>query len=199
MGGGCGHCWILREYRPLHTQVRPQRSKWRQFNCWVTSRTAHALAARSAPWTASGVLALRSSCKALFGLHRRFRCLTLIDSCTRECLAIAVAYSLPNTAVIAALEAVIAGRGHPTRLSLDNGSDFAVSHLMRRPRIAGLRCSSFNQGSRCRTRMSRASTGGSAMHASTSTGSSHCSTRSFTSSGTDGPSTPPGRTKPVTP
>ncbi len=55
---------------------------------------------------------------------RRFRCLTLIDSCTRECLAITVAFSLPSLAVIAALEAVIAVRGQPTRLSLDNGSDF---------------------------------------------------------------------------
>ncbi|MFN0099743.1 MAG: DDE-type integrase/transposase/recombinase, partial [Gemmatimonadaceae bacterium] len=55
---------------------------------------------------------------------RRFRCLTLIDSCTRECLAITVAYSLPSTAVIAALEAVIAGRDQPTRLSRDNGSEF---------------------------------------------------------------------------
>lgn len=55
---------------------------------------------------------------------RRFRCLTLIDSGTRECLAITVAYSPPSTAVIAALEAVIAVRGQSTRLSLDNGSEF---------------------------------------------------------------------------
>jgi putative transposase len=55
---------------------------------------------------------------------RRFRTLTLIDSCTRECLAISVAYSLPSTAVIAALESVIAQRGQPVRLSLDNGSEF---------------------------------------------------------------------------
>ncbi len=58
------------------------------------------------------------------GSGRRFRCLTLIDSCTRECLAITVAYSRPSTAVIAALEAVIAVRGQPTRLSLDDGSEF---------------------------------------------------------------------------
>lgn len=55
---------------------------------------------------------------------RRFWCLTLIDSCTRECLAISVAHSLPRTAVITALESVIAARGRPTRLSLDNGSEF---------------------------------------------------------------------------
>lgn len=55
---------------------------------------------------------------------RRFRTLTLIDSCTRECLAISVVYSLPSTAVITALESVIATRGQPVRLSLDNGSEF---------------------------------------------------------------------------
>ena len=55
---------------------------------------------------------------------RRFRCFTVIDGCTRETLTITVAYSLPSTAVIAALEAVIAVRGQPVRLSLDNGSEF---------------------------------------------------------------------------
>lgn len=55
---------------------------------------------------------------------RRFRCLTVIDSCTRECLTISVAHSLPSTAVITALESVIATRGRPTRLSLDNGAAF---------------------------------------------------------------------------
>ena len=55
---------------------------------------------------------------------RRLSCFTVIDGCTRESLVIAVAYSLPSTAVIAALEAVIAVRGQQTRLSLDNGSEF---------------------------------------------------------------------------
>lgn len=55
---------------------------------------------------------------------RRFRCLTLLDSCTQECLSITVAHSLPSTAVIATLETVLAVRGQPTRLSLDNGSEF---------------------------------------------------------------------------
>jgi len=55
---------------------------------------------------------------------RRFRCFTLIDACTREAPSITVAFSLPSTAVITALEAVIATRGQPTRLSLDNGSEF---------------------------------------------------------------------------
>ncbi len=36
---------------------------------------------------------------------RRFRCFTVLDSCTRECVAIEVAQILPSTAVITALEA----------------------------------------------------------------------------------------------
>jgi putative transposase len=55
---------------------------------------------------------------------RRFRCFTVLDSCTRECVAIEVGQSLPSTAVITALEAAIATRGQPVRLSLDNGSEF---------------------------------------------------------------------------
>jgi len=55
---------------------------------------------------------------------RRFRCFTAVDACTRECVTITVAHSLPSVAVIAALEGVIATRGQPVRLSLDNGTEF---------------------------------------------------------------------------
>jgi len=55
---------------------------------------------------------------------RRFRCFTVVDQCTRESPGIMVAHSLPSTAVIRALEAMIGERGAPTRLSLDNGSEF---------------------------------------------------------------------------
>ncbi|MFN8670406.1 MAG: DDE-type integrase/transposase/recombinase [Gemmatimonadaceae bacterium] len=55
---------------------------------------------------------------------RRIRCCTVVDACTRENLMITVNHSLPSVAVIAALDAVIATRGQPVRLSLDNGSEF---------------------------------------------------------------------------
>lgn len=55
---------------------------------------------------------------------RRIRCCTVVDACTRENLMITVHHSLPSVAVIAALDAVIATRGQPVRLSLDNGSEF---------------------------------------------------------------------------
>ena len=55
---------------------------------------------------------------------RRFRCFTIVDHAGHESPAITVAHSLPSVAVIAALDAVIAARGQPVRLSLDNGSEF---------------------------------------------------------------------------
>ena len=55
---------------------------------------------------------------------RRFRAFTVVDVCTHECVAITVARSLPSDAVIATLQRVIADRGAPIRLSLDNGSEF---------------------------------------------------------------------------
>jgi len=55
---------------------------------------------------------------------RRIRCCTVVDACTRENVMVAVHHSLPSVAVIAALDAVIATRGQPVRLSLDNGSEF---------------------------------------------------------------------------
>lgn len=55
---------------------------------------------------------------------RRFRCFTVVDHCTRESPGMAIAHSLPSVAVIRALDAMIAVCGQPTRLSLDNGSEF---------------------------------------------------------------------------
>lgn len=55
---------------------------------------------------------------------RRFRCFTVVDHCTRESPGVQVAHSLPSVAVIRALDEMIAVRGKPTRLSLDNGTEF---------------------------------------------------------------------------
>jgi putative transposase len=55
---------------------------------------------------------------------RRFRAFTVVDVCTHECLAIAVAHSLPSIAVIDVLTQLVATRGTPIRISLDNGAEF---------------------------------------------------------------------------
>ena len=48
---------------------------------------------------------------------RRFRCFTIVDHAGHESPAIGVAHSIPSVAAIVV-------RGQPTRLSLDNGSEF---------------------------------------------------------------------------
>lgn len=58
------------------------------------------------------------------GDGRRFRTLTVVDPGTHECLGLTAAHALPSARVIEALDALIAVRGRPQRLSLDNGPEF---------------------------------------------------------------------------
>ena len=55
---------------------------------------------------------------------RRLRCLTIVDDCTRECLAIEVDTSLPGLRVQAVLERLADTRGLPQSITVDNGPEF---------------------------------------------------------------------------
>lgn len=55
---------------------------------------------------------------------RRFRCLTIVDEFSRECLAIHVAHSIPAVRVIEVLERLRSDRGLPEVVVTDNGSEF---------------------------------------------------------------------------
>lgn len=60
---------------------------------------------------------------------RRIRLFTVIDVFTRECLALKVARSIPARDVAAALDSVIAERGPPCVIQVDNGSEFTSNHF----------------------------------------------------------------------
>jgi putative transposase len=60
---------------------------------------------------------------------RRIRVLTVIDSFTRECLALKIARSLPASSVTEALEHVIEKRGQPRTIQVDNGTEFTSKHF----------------------------------------------------------------------
>jgi putative transposase len=60
---------------------------------------------------------------------RWFRILTVVDVCTRECVAIQVATSLTASDVTTALDAAIARRAKPQLLTTDNGSEFTSRHF----------------------------------------------------------------------
>ena len=60
---------------------------------------------------------------------RRFRVLTAIDIFSRESLTLAVDFSLDATKVTAALDRVIARRGAPAMITIDNGTEFTSNHF----------------------------------------------------------------------
>ena len=62
---------------------------------------------------------------------RRLRALTLLDVYTRESLAIEVDQGIKGEQVVAVLDAVIAGRGAPKRIRVDNGPEFVSNALDR--------------------------------------------------------------------
>lgn len=60
---------------------------------------------------------------------RTFRCLTVADPCTHECVGLTVAHSLPSEAVTAALDLLIGQRSAPQRMSFDNGPPLGTRAL----------------------------------------------------------------------
>ena len=55
---------------------------------------------------------------------RRFRVLTIVDNFTRESLGLYAAQSIKGDDVVEVLDDIIAHRGKPKRIQVDNGSEF---------------------------------------------------------------------------
>lgn len=61
---------------------------------------------------------------------RKFRSLTIVDNCSRECLAIVVGQSLRGSDVVTALEEIKLFRGLvPLRIQTDNGTEFVSKEM----------------------------------------------------------------------
>lgn len=65
----------------------------------------------------------------VLGGGRRFRMLTVVDCYSREALAVHADYSLPSQAVTGVLDRVIADRGAPSMITIDNGPEFTSRHF----------------------------------------------------------------------
>ncbi len=61
---------------------------------------------------------------------RRFRVLTVVDDCTRECLALVADTSLSGLRVARELDRIIEGRGKPKMIVSDNGSEFTSNSIL---------------------------------------------------------------------
>jgi putative transposase len=60
---------------------------------------------------------------------RKFRLLTIVDTFTRECVALEVAYGFKSPDVINVLRRAIAKRGKAQTLRCDNGSEFTSTEF----------------------------------------------------------------------
>ncbi len=61
---------------------------------------------------------------------RRFRILTVVDDCTRECLALLADTSLSGVRVARELDRLIAERGKPKMIISDNGTEFTSNAIL---------------------------------------------------------------------
>ncbi|WGR93095.1 IS3 family transposase [Bradyrhizobium sp. ISRA443] len=61
---------------------------------------------------------------------RRFRILTVVDDCTRECLALVPDTSLSGRRVARELDRLVIERGKPTMVVSDNGSEFTSNAIL---------------------------------------------------------------------
>jgi putative transposase len=123
-------------YRRLHALLR--REGWhvnhkrvhrvyRQEGLMVRHRKRKRIAERRGP--SPTIARVPNACWSLdfmsdaLATGRRFRTLGVIDTCTREALAIEVDTSLPSARVVRVLDQLIAERGQPTEIVLDNGPE----------------------------------------------------------------------------
>ena len=61
---------------------------------------------------------------------RRFRVLTVVDDCTRECLTLVADTSLSGLRVARELDRIIERRGKPKMIVSDNGSEFTSNAIL---------------------------------------------------------------------
>ena len=78
--------------------------------------------------------------------RRRLRCLTIVDDCTRECLAIEVDASITGSRVQAVLDRIADTRGLPKSITVDNGPEFDGQVLDKWSYLTGVHLSFIRPG-----------------------------------------------------
>ena len=78
---------------------------------------------------------------------RRIKLLNVVDEFTREALAIDAAHRIDSDGVVAAVERLVASRGAPTHLRMDNGPELTAAALRDWCRIWGTHTAYIEPGS----------------------------------------------------
>lgn len=89
---------------------------------------------------------------------RGIRVLTVVDQYTRECLTLHADTALSGEKVAAALDKVVALRGAPKSITVDNRTEFASKAMDHWAYLNGVNLDFIRPGDRSRTAISRAST-----------------------------------------
>jgi transposase InsO family protein len=99
---------------------------------------------------------------------RRLKLANIVDEYTREALAMRVGRSCTADDLVEVLAGLVAGRGAPEHLRMDNGPELLAWALWDYCRLSGTRTATSSPARRGRTPMSGRSTDGSATSCSTS-------------------------------
>jgi putative transposase len=113
------HKKVLRLYRDEGLFLRTKRRKKRASHL---RRVPPAASRRDERWSLDFVADALSD-------GRRLRALTVIDTYSRECLAIEVGQQMTAQRVTGVLDRVIATRSKPKMLTMDNGTEFTSNHF----------------------------------------------------------------------
>jgi putative transposase len=113
------HKKVQRVYRELGLSVK--RTKRKRLSRLLRPRMV--LSAPNEEWSLDFVSDIAAS-------GQRLRVLAVVDSFTRECLALEVDTSLPSRRVTRALEQIISQRGLPLSIRCDNGPEITSRHFL---------------------------------------------------------------------
>ena len=113
-----GHVWNHKRVHRLHCALN--LNKRRRGKKRLPTRNPEPLAA---PSTANHCWSMDFMSDSLF-CGRRFRTFNVVDDFNREVPAIEIDRNLPAPRIIRVLERIIAWRGYPARLRMDNGPEF---------------------------------------------------------------------------
>jgi putative transposase len=69
---------------------------------------------------------------------RSYRILAVVDLCTRECLALVTNTSMPGRRIARELDNILAERGRPAAILLDNGTELTSNAILRRANSRGV-------------------------------------------------------------
>ena len=123
-----GHPWnhkrVYRIYRELELNLRIKPRKR------LVRETPQSLAVPSEPNTTWSMDFMADSLEDNNGAQRPFRLLNVVDDFNREGLGIEADFSLPAPRVIRSLDRIIAWRGRPLAIRVDNGPEY-ISDVLR--------------------------------------------------------------------